>query len=96
MAAKRAGYSGDDNALGVAAWRLLRNDKIKDALKLVFESMAMDTQEMFALLRKIAIDNDEKTSDRLRAMELIGRGHAAFTDNVKGDTTLNIRVIRDE
>ena len=81
----------DENVAASSASRLLRNAKIKTVLKSVYEEMAMPVEEMFVRLRKEATVNSE-AGDRLRALGMIGKGHAAFVDKVEQDTTLNINV----
>ena len=90
QAAIRAGYSKKTaEAIG---WENLRKHEIKAALKSVYETLAMSSQEMFSRLNHIAADKGEDTPDRLRALGMIGKGHAAFVDKVESDTTLNINV----
>ena len=94
QAAIRAGYSKDTaQAIG---WENLTKPLIKDALKSVYETMAMSTEEMFARLNHEASHNIE-AADRLRALGLIGRGHAAFTDKVQSEASVKIVVdVSDE
>ena len=92
QAAKRAGYNGDNKTLAQIGWDNLRKLEIKSALKSVYETLAMSSEEMFSRLNHIAADENEDTPDRLRALSMIGKGHAVFVDKVENDTTLNINV----
>lgn len=53
-AARRAGYSGDDATLAVAASRMLRNDKISRAIGKRLERFAMPANEVLTQLTDIA------------------------------------------
>lgn len=91
-AAKEAGYSGDENALGVIASGLLRNIKISDAIK-KRQSKSPDTKEHSkriasredrqAFWTKIMDNDKSEMRDRLKASELLGRSNADFTDRVE-------------
>lgn len=76
-----------DNAAAAGASRLLRNGKIRNALKPAFNDAAMGLEEMLAGIADIARDERNSKQDRLRAYDMIGRTHAAFTEN------LNIREV---
>lgn len=91
QAAIRAGYSS--NSAAEIAYENLRKPHIKAALKSVYEELAMSTEELFARLKYEATENPD-AADRLRALGMIGKGHAAFTDKVEQDTTL--RIVIDE
>lgn len=53
-AARRSGYKGDDNALGVVGHRNLRNDKIRAHLDYHFQQQAMSEHEVIARLTEQA------------------------------------------
>jgi phage terminase small subunit len=53
-AARRAGYAGDDNALGVTGHRMLRNAKIQEAIEAFYEEHAMPAKEVAWRLARIA------------------------------------------
>lgn len=82
----------DKNVAASCGSRLLSNAKIRTALKGAYEQAAMPLEEMLAGIASIARDEGANNNDRLRAYELIGKGHAAFTDKVKSDVDLNINV----
>jgi phage terminase small subunit len=90
QAAKRAGYS--ENTAGSIGTENLSKPAIRAALSQAFKDAAMETEELFAGVANIARNEKEEVRDRLRAYEMIGRGHAAFTDKVKQDTDLNITI----
>jgi phage terminase small subunit len=87
----------DDNVAAVSAYRLLRKPKIRAALKDVYKEAAMDLDEMLSGIADIARNENNDLQARLRAYEMIGRGHAAFTDKIKseGDVTINVTLDDD-
>ena len=82
----------DDSVAAASASRLLRNVKVRDALKNAYADAAMGLEEMFAEIATIARNEAEETRSRLRALELVGKGHAAFTDKIKQDSELTINI----
>ena len=54
LAAKRSGYTGDDNTLGVTGYNLLRNPKIKEAISQRLSETAMSPDEVVKRLGDIA------------------------------------------
>ena len=117
LSAGLAGYKGDANALAAIASQNLRKPKIIAYLKERYAEVCMDSDEVLALLAKLAratvadytnrgggIDwekvredgyaiksikhNVGKNSvlqieDRMKALELIGRSQAMFTDKLE-------------
>ena len=101
LAAKMAGYSGDDNTLGSRAKHLLQKDKIAARVKVHVASAAMSADEVLAELSKIGKEDwkeflDIRTNkdgeivsakiilgDKVRALELLGKYHALFTDRMQ-------------
>lgn len=83
-AARIAGYSGDDNTLGVTAHDLLRNPKIARAIE---QRQSKELKPLIASRQErqefwTAVMKDELTEmrDRLRASELLGKSETDFTD----------------
>jgi len=89
---KAYGQQKNDNIAASGASRLLRNPKIREALKGAYEQAAMPLEEMLFGLSEIARNESNDLHARLRAYEMIGKGHSAFTSVVKSDTNLNINV----
>jgi phage terminase small subunit len=93
-AAELAGYSGVGHALAVQGSRLMR----KAVVRLCIAKRTESDMERFILLReerqelwsRIAVDESEETADRLKALELLGKSQADFTERleVKGELTL--------
>lgn len=102
-AARKAGYTGSDAALATSASRLLRHAEVSAAIKrrnVVVEkarSQAIEQAgriatraERQALWTQVMENTKERTIDRLRAAELLGRSEADFTEKVlvQGKMTL--------
>ena len=94
QAAIRAGYS--QNTAQQIGFENLTKPVIKAALSQAYKDAAMDTEEMFAILGKMARGKVAQENTQIRALELIGKGHAAFTDKIKQDTDLNVRISFEE
>lgn len=89
-AAKDAGYS--EKSASVIGYENLRKPHIKKALNEAYAEMSMSVEEMWARIADIAKDLDADDGDKLRAMQMIGRGYAAFVDKVVQDTNLDIKI----
>lgn len=92
-AARLAGYSGDDNALAVAASNLLKDPKIRSAIEARPDRQAQakkDAAEAKALIAtraerqefwsRLMNDVAEDPHVRLKASELLGKSEADFTE----------------
>ena len=99
-ACRKAGYKGDDNSLGAQANRLLRNVKIKEAIKQREEKRTRKDIATREERQKFwtGMMNDEEATEtaRLRASELLGKSEADFVEKreIDIDTNINIGVIR--
>lgn len=76
-AARKAGYEGDSNTLGVTGFELLRNPNIKTAIdarmaevKRKLIGSKLDRQKW---LRDVMDDPSAKLSDKLKAAELLSK-----------------------
>lgn len=82
--ARKAGYTGSDSVLGKTAHDLLRNPKIKTALKarekIEKRKRIATRQERQAFWTRSMNDKKEPLRDRLRASELLGKSEADFTE----------------
>ena len=93
-AARLAGYTGSDATIGQTAYRLLKLDEVKAAIKAREKKEAraaiLTRQQRQELWTKVALDKAQKMSDRLRASELLGKSEADFTEKleVRGELTL--------
>jgi phage terminase small subunit len=85
-AARMAGYSGGDTALGVTGHRLLKDPKIaalvEKASAEVRGAAIMDRQERQETLSRIARGDepDARTSDQIKAIELLGKMQGDFIE----------------
>lgn len=90
-AARRAGYEGNDVTLATVGYQNVRKLQIAEAIKQRLAEKAMGADEALSRLAVIArgntgeyrvIDQDVKTNDVLRALELILKATGAFSDGV--------------
>lgn len=102
QACKVAGYSGTDKVLGVQASKLLKNGSILLALEKEKEIMmnrggnrVLSADEVLAGLTTIAVDMDCKPAERLKALELLGKYHALFTDKLDVTSTDYASIIQE-
>lgn len=102
QACKVAGYSGSDKVLGVQASKLLKNGSILLALEKEKEIMmnrggnrVLSADEVLAGLTTIAVNMDCKPSERLKALELLGKYHALFTDKLDVTSTDYASIIQE-
>jgi phage terminase small subunit len=79
-AARLAGYSGNDDALAVRASRLLKNPKIHELISQRVEKEIIAADDVLKAIKTIALNAEEKASDRLRALELLGKHLMLFTE----------------
>lgn len=97
LAAKEAGYSGTENALGVIGHRNLRKAKIVKVIRELRMARAkedvMDLDETLALLSRIGRDTSQETRDRINALKSLQAFHERTRANADDDTN---RGQRDE
>jgi len=76
--------------------KLLKSDKIKNYLnhlrKETKKNNMMEAQDVLNSLVEIATDVASKTSDKLRALELIGKSLALFQDRVQMESNSTIEI----
>ena len=81
-AALAAGYS--KNSAGVMACRLLRNPRISEELEKrtteIVQKTDVEVGEIIVALREIAFGSRATNTERFRALDLLGRYKAMFTD----------------
>jgi phage terminase small subunit len=86
-AAEVTGYSKGASARK-AAYRLNKRQEIRDYIESVRQSLrphSWQPHEIVERLQTIADKKDGKDSDKCKALELLGKAHAMFTDRVKMD-----------
>lgn len=94
-AARAAGYQGDEATLATSASRLLRHAEVSAAIARRNVVVEQARQEAVAVAGRIAtraerqvfwttvmFSEKERTADRLKAAELLGRSEADFTDKL--------------
>lgn len=76
--------------------KLLKSDKIKNYLNVLHKETKkrnlMEMEEIISELVDIATTPATKTSDKLRALELIGKYHGGWQDKVTVDQTSTIEI----
>lgn len=99
-AARLAGYSGDENTLGVVAHKLLRNAKITQAIQTretkTLKKLIATREDRQNFWTETMLREDVDLSTRLRASELLGRSQADFTDKVEHSGTMKLESLSDE
>jgi phage terminase small subunit len=87
QSARAAGYTGNDNVLGVTAHDLLRNPRIMAIVKARQEKeknpLIASRQQRQEFWTKVMNMASVDMNDRLKASELLGKSEADFTENVK-------------
>lgn len=84
QAARIAGYKGNDITLAAVGHENLRKPRVAEAVKertqMALDSLGAD--EMLRQVSRIALGEEPKAriADRLRALELMGKYHALWTD----------------
>lgn len=83
-AARMAGYSGNENTLGVTGLRLLRNAKITEAVeeRQKADPLVADREERQRFWSTVMRDESADMKDRLKASEILGKSQADFTEKV--------------
>ena len=99
-AARVAGYKGTDKALAVQANKNLKNanilDYINKRLEKVDKKEILSLQEVLEEITHIAMDRPNVSpKDRLKALELLGKTHAAFKEKTINENTHHINMLDD-
>lgn len=92
-----------DNAAAVNGNKLLRNAKIQEYLSQNMQTRANATiatqDDILNKLTEIAFNDGYKTKDQLRALELLGKRYALWTERVETENINNnfeINIIGDD
>ena len=76
--------------------KLLKSDKIKNYLNVMRKETKkknmMEVEDIIGSLVEIATDVATKTSDKLRALELLGKTQALFQDRVQMESNSTIEI----
>ncbi len=87
-------YKCSEKAAASSASRMLKKEKIKTLYKeKLAELQQIDTLELSErkrLLAKIALDDNAKNSDRIKAVDTLNRIDDIYNETAKQDTTINI------
>jgi len=80
---KRAGYKGNNlDVIGARNLNLLK-DYLKPRIEQLDNTRALEIQNIFEFWTKVILDVNEKTTDRLRASELLAKAKGAFIEKVE-------------
>ena len=78
-----AGYKGKNlDVIGARNMKVLNNE-IAERIKELDLQRTMELEDIFKLWTEIALDVEQKTSDRLRASELLAKSKGAFVEKVE-------------
>lgn len=80
--ARRAGYTGSPNVVCATACGLLKDAKVQARIAELMEAAGMvrDAVQVVSFVSRVAASGSERTQDRLRAADLLGKYHAIWTD----------------
>jgi phage terminase small subunit len=101
-AARKAGYSGDENVLKSIAFENLTKPYIRAAIKKRNDdciepliATRMDRQKFWS---KVMTSPRTTMRDRLKAAELLGKSEADFTDNVNSNSLVKteLRIVNED
>lgn len=91
-AARIAGYKGNENTLKQVASENLAKPYIAFEIKKQTEKAIITADEILIGIREIFDDYDQKTNDRLKAAELLGKNLAMWTDKVDHGGSVKVEV----
>jgi hypothetical protein len=89
-AAREAGYSGDDDDLGAAASRYLRNPKIQWYLARLGANAGLTRGDVTGMLMREGVSADHAGA-RVRALELLGKSVGMFVDETLLTSVARVR-----
>lgn len=88
-AARKAGYKGTDNALGVIGHKMLTNAKIRDLVETRVKGAIITTDEVLNGVKRIAL-HGQREADKLKAYELLGKYLVLWTDKQENSGTQTV------
>ena len=90
----RAGYKVSETVASVNACKLLGNTKIQNLVQKAMAERAsrcrISQDEVIMQLKSIAFNEGARDSDRIRALDLLGRHLGMFRDRVEVTNTMDI------
>jgi phage terminase small subunit len=98
LAAKLAGYEGNDVTLASVGYENLRKPQILAYIKQKLEDRHLSSERVLAELSDVAAysldsiaveGSPVKTQDKLKALELVGKFHKLFTDRVESEPSFS-------
>lgn len=99
-AARKAGYKGTDATLGQVGHENLKKPEIARAIQARNAGPAQrriaTREDRQAIWTQVMLDPGEKTSDRLKASELLGRSEADFTDKLQVDAKVTLEQLLEK
>lgn len=81
-AARLSGYAGSNETLRAVGAENLAKPHIAQLCKQRVEAAAMTANDVLKHITVIAISTNESARDRLTALQLLGKYHQLFTDNL--------------
>ena len=79
--------------------RLLQNVKVSEYLNVrraeLQSERVLTTQQILEEITQLATDRGVKPADRLKALELLGKSQALFTDKLRHEGELGIEIVLD-
>lgn len=76
--------------------KLLKNPKVKEymsaRMKEIKTDRLLDAEKILAEITLLATNPSVKPSDRLRALELLGKHQMLFTDKLQMDATMDVEI----
>lgn len=79
-----AGYKSGYNSACTEAWRLLRNAEVSKAVEDHIKKSQMSAEDVLNELSEVArAEVDIDASQKMKALELVGKYHKLFTDRVE-------------
>lgn len=88
---KSTSYTSSSNLLKKENIQQYLMDRKQDLMK----STSLTAEEIIADLVELATDASVKTSDRLKAYDMLGRNLAMFTDKLENNSTMEIEINLD-
>jgi phage terminase small subunit len=93
-AAIRAGYSeASAHSIG---WENLNKPYLRQEIDRRIELYSMGANERLTVLSDIARAKEEKTADRLKAIEMLGKLAGDYTEKIEHSGKIDVRSLSDE
>ncbi|MAE68345.1 hypothetical protein CL635_00860 [bacterium] len=95
-AARVAGYNGSDDYLAVQASRLIRNDKVKDALEGATEDISALRERLVGEVRHMALTKTTEplsNNQKLKALDMLSKISGLYEDETRPRMQINLQQI---